>query len=113
MAEEETEEVPVRNEVPQGEIISLGDKRWENFVIEVGDLLEVKFTSAEASVEAASVAFLVTKVGQLGLVEGRYIGSTNEALGKLCVNSINRKGWLSISARKRHVPMLEPKLQDM
>lgn len=92
MAEEETEEVPVRNEVPQGEIISLSDKRWENFVIEVGDLLEVKFTSAEASVEAASVAFLVTKVGRLGLVEGRYIGSTNEALGKLCVNSINRKG---------------------
>lgn len=92
MAEVETEEVPVRNEVPQGEPISLSDKRWENFVIEVGDLLEVRFTSAEASVEAASVAFLVTKVGQLGLVEGRHIGSTNEALGKLCVNSINRKG---------------------
>lgn len=54
--------------------------------------LEVRFTSPNADVEASPVAILVTGLREDGLVEGRYLGTAHEELGKNCVNLINRRG---------------------
>ena len=92
MATEATETAVERCEVKEGEIVSREDARWPSFVPEVGDLLEVKVISESGEEAEARVAILVTGAKDKDLVEGRYLGSSNEDIAKHCVNKINRQG---------------------
>lgn len=83
MAEEEPPEMPERCGAPQGEIISISDKRWLEFKPKEGDVLEVRFTATEAEIEA--MAFLVTGVLEDGPVEPCYLETSHEELGKTSI----------------------------
>lgn len=55
-------------------------QKMARFQTKGGDVLEVRFTSSEAEIEAVAVAFLFFGVLEDGLVEGRYLGTSHEEL---------------------------------
>ncbi len=92
MATEAEEAAVERCEVKEGEVVTREDSRWGSFALEVGDLLEVRVAPEKEGDPETRVALLVTGVKEKDLVEGRYLGSSNEEVAKHCVNKINRKG---------------------
>ena len=92
MATEAEEAAVERCEVKEGEVVTRDDSRWGSFALEVGDLLEVRVAPETEGDPETRVALLVTGVKEKDLVEGRYLGSSNEEVAKHCVNKINRKG---------------------